>query len=69
MDELLNQRIRVTINGRQVVMTGREALGKQMVNRAVAGNVRMIRLLQRYESVEQASEPMIIWFEENEKYL
>jgi hypothetical protein len=69
MDELLNQRIRLTINRRQVVMTGRQALGMQMVNRAVTGDVRMIQLLQKYGCFERANEPMVMWFPEFAKDL
>jgi Family of unknown function (DUF5681) len=64
MDELLDQRIRLTIDGRQVVLTGRQALGMQMVNRAVAGDVRMIQLLQKYGCFERANEPMVLWLSE-----
>ena len=64
MDEILNQPMRVNIDGRQVIVTAREALVIRMVDRAVAGDVRIAQLLQRYGFFARADEPMILLLSE-----
>ena len=65
LDEILDEPMRVEVDGRQVVMTGRQALGIRMVDRAAAGDVRIIQLLQRYGFFERTNEPMVIWLSES----
>ena len=65
MDDVLNEEMRLKINGRQVVVTGRHALGLLMVDRAVKGDVRMIQLLQKYGCFQHSDEPQIIWISES----
>jgi hypothetical protein len=50
-------------------MTGRRALATRMIERAVAGDVRIIQLLQRYNYFAAADEPMIIWISEEDARL
>ena len=69
MDDVLNEEMRLKINGRQRVVTGRHALGRVMVDRAVRGDVRMIQLLQKYGYFERSDEPLIMWLTESEMKL
>jgi hypothetical protein len=69
MDEVLDQPMRLKVDGREVVVTGRQALGIHMVNRAVNGDVRVIQLLQRYGFFARADEPMIMWLSESDRKL
>jgi Family of unknown function (DUF5681) len=67
MDEVLGQPMRVKFDGRQVVVSAREALGIALVERAVAGDVRIARLLWRYGFFAQSDEPMILWLSESDR--
>jgi len=69
MDEILAQPTRLKISGRQVVVTGRQALAMKLVDRAMTGDVRMIQLLQRYGYLSQADGPMILWLSEMDRNL
>lgn len=69
MDAILNEPMRVRIKGQLVALTGREALGIEMISRAVSGDVRIIQLLQRYGCFERANEPSILWLPEFAKDL
>ena len=69
LDQILDQPTRLKVRGRQVVMTGRRALATRMIERAVAGDVRIIQLLQRYNYFAAADEPMIIWISEEDARL
>jgi len=64
MGEILDEPTLIKVGRRQIIVTGREALGIEMVDRALAGDVRMIQLLQRYGFFERADEPTIVWFSE-----
>jgi hypothetical protein len=69
VEEVLNQPMRLKIDRRKVVVTGREALGMVIANRAAAGDVRIVQLLIRYGYFERTDEPKIIWMEESLKNL
>jgi len=66
MDQILSRPMRLRIGGRQIVVTGRQALAMKLVDRAVTGDVRAIGLLQRYGYFTEADEPLVIWFSESE---
>jgi hypothetical protein len=64
MDDILGEEMRLKMNGRSVVVTGRHALALLMVDRAVRGDVRMIQLLQKYGGFQRSDEPLIMWMPE-----
>ena len=64
IDEILDEPTLIKHGTRQIAVTRRQALGIEMVNRAVAGDVRVVQLLARYGLFEQADEPMTIWISE-----
>ena len=66
MDDVLNEEMRLKIRGRHVVVTGRQALARLVVDRAVKGDVRIIQLLQKYGCFQRSDEPPILWLSETE---
>ena len=60
MDDILNEEMRFKINGRQVVVTGRDALGRVMADRAARGDVRMIQLMLKYGCFRHSDQPAIM---------
>ena len=69
LDDILDEPMRVKVDGRHVVMTGRQALAVRIADRATAGDVRVIQLLQRYGLFERTNEPMIICMSEGDAKL
>lgn len=51
----LNQRVTITENGRRVTVTKRELVVKQAVNKAAAGDARMLMLLRKQSGSHTAA--------------
>ena len=59
MDAILDEEMRLKINGRSVVVTGRQALGLRMIDRALRGDVRIVQLMHKYGLLERGDQPFI----------
>ncbi len=55
----LDQRIVIQENGKKRTISKREAVVKQMVNRAIAGDIRKIDLVTKLSEKHAAPEPFI----------
>jgi hypothetical protein len=68
-EKILNEPLQLKFKGRWIAVTGREALAIVLAERSATGDVRIIRLLQRYKYFDKTDPPRVIWLPESAKYL
>ena len=65
---LLNRRVRITQDGKKKTILLSEALARQLVNGALAGDTRLIQLLLKYDYID-VPEQKVVWLHELDRYV